>query len=79
MEKRVWALVAVTGIVMGTLGRVVLWLVVAMADAAGVSVVKKVVKLVVMSGIWARAELPGVTPMAAVVVTEVGGHVIAYR
>ena len=68
-------LVAVVGIEAGSLGRVELLLVAAMAGAAGFNTggsIGGTVALVVKSGMWARAELPGVTPIAAVAAAVVG-------
>ena len=65
---------AVAGIGAGIVGTVGLWLVAAKAGAAGVGTggnVRGVVAPVVMSGMWARAELPGDTPIAAAAVIAV--------
>ena len=65
MGNRAGSLVAAAGI-LGIMG---LWLVVAMTGAAGVGgTVGHVAASVVIRGMWARAETPGVTPMAADVV-----------
>ena len=79
-KNRVWSLVAVRGTAVVVAGRVGVRLVVAMRGAAGNAVdgvggrVSGVVAILEISETWGSAELSGVSPMTAVVVTvEVAG------